>query len=84
MPRSHDVPAGGNRRLMAVFQGPAAGAITLDVGGREGGGEEVTTALPRLGVRVADQAEVRLVDQGGGLEGLAWFLLRQLLSGQLA
>ena len=32
----------------------------------------------------SDQPEVRLVDQGGGLERLAGLLLRQPLGGQLA
>ena len=43
---------------------------------------------PRLFQRWAsslvDQPEVRLVDQGRGLERLAGLLLRQLLGGQLA
>ena len=43
---------------------------------------------PRLsqspGLLGADEPQVRLVDQGGGLERLAGLLLRELLGGQLA
>ena len=38
----------------------------------------------RLGLVRVDQPEVRLVDQGGGLERLAGLLLGQPLGGQLA
>src|SRR5262249_36019845 len=38
------------------------------------GGEEVAAVLPAWFVGGADQPEVRLVDEGGGLKGLNWGL----------
>src|SRR5262249_16125098 len=62
----------------------AAGAFDEDAAhGLGRGGEEVAAAVPLRRVGRADQAEVGLVDQGGGLEGLAGLLLRQLGPRQL-
>ena len=64
----------------------AAGAVDQDPPhGLGRGGEEVAAAVPVPGsLSASDQPEVRLVDQGRGLERLAGLLLRQLLGGQLA
>ena len=44
--------------------------------------EEVASAIPVNSLTAADQAQIRLVDQSCGLEGLAHFLLRQLGGGE--
>ena len=44
----------------------------------------MTAAIPVLGLVAAHQAHVGLMHQRGGLEGLAWFLLGQLLGGEFA
>ena len=44
----------------------------------------MAAAAPLLGLLDIDQAQVGLVDQGGGLERLPRFLVGQLLGGQLA
>jgi hypothetical protein len=46
------------------------------------GGEEVAAAVPMLGLLRIHQPNVRLVDQGRGLERLAGLLLRHLLGSQ--
>src|SRR5262245_17919303 len=49
----------------------AAGVLDQDAAhGFRGGGEEVTAAVPVETVGGPDQAEVGLVDEGGGLQGL--------------
>ena len=63
----------------------AAGLIDENAAHRLGrGGEEVTAAVPGRLVPLADQAQVGLVNEGGGLERLPRLFLRQLLRGQLA
>jgi hypothetical protein len=47
------------------------------------GGEEVSPAIPVLGLLYADQPQVRLVDQGGWLKRLARRFLSHFLRGQL-
>ena len=46
-----------------------------------GGGEEMALAAPVLGLFLTDEPEVRLVDQGGGLERVARLLLGQFRCG---
>ena len=46
------------------------------------GGEEVAATVPPLGVGGADQPEVRLVDQGGRLQGVAGRLGGELGGGE--
>jgi hypothetical protein len=49
----------------------AAGSVHEDAAhGLRCGGEEVTAPVPPRGVRRSDQAQVRLVDQRGGVEGV--------------
>jgi hypothetical protein len=52
--------------------------------GARGGREEVPAAVPVLFLVFADQAQVGLVDQGGGLERLPRRFPGQLLGGQFA
>src|SRR5262249_41496737 len=52
--------------------------------GLGGGGEEVAAAVPVLGPFAVHQPQVRLVDQGGGLQRLAWLFLCQLLGREFA
>jgi hypothetical protein len=62
----------------------AAGLLDEDAAhGLSGGGEEVAAAVPGLRRFGVHQAQVRLVDQGGGLERLARLLLRHPLGRQL-
>ena len=62
----------------------APGAVDEDAAhGLGGGGEEVAPAVPAVVVRGADQPEVRLVDQGGGFECLAWGFGRHSRSREL-
>ena len=72
--------------VAAVLQASlAAGLVDQDAAHRLGrGGEEVAPAVPVLGLVHVDQPEIRLVDQGRGLERLAGLLLGQLLGGQAA
>jgi hypothetical protein len=71
------------QRPPALLPALAAGVLDQDPSHGFGrGGEEVAAAVPAR-VAGADEPEVRLVDQGGGLEGLAWLLLGQLAGGQL-
>jgi hypothetical protein len=59
-----------------------AGLIDQDVAhGR--GREEVAPAVPVVAPVPADEPDVGLVDQGGGLEGLARLLVAQPGGGQL-
>jgi hypothetical protein len=61
----------------------ATGAVDQDAAHRLGGsGEEVAAPAPVGRLPFADQPEVRLVDQGGRLEGLAGLLLDQPGGGQ--
>ena len=63
----------------------AAGGVDEDAAHRFGRrGEEVSAAVPVLGLFDINQPEVRLVDQGGGLQGLAGVLQGQPLGGQPA
>jgi hypothetical protein len=63
----------------------AAGVVDEDVPHGFGtGGVEVVSALPGALDRPADEAEVGLVDQGGGLERLARRLVGQAVGGELA
>ena len=48
------------------------------------GGEEMTAAVPILNLPCIHQANVRIMDECGGLERLAWFFVRQLSRRQLA
>ena len=69
-------------RLCRAFP---AGAIDEDTAHGLGcRGEEVAATVPLLAPVRVDQPQVRLVDQGRGLERLAGLLLRQPLGGQLA
>ena len=76
----------------ATFKSPAALRARLPPGtvdedaphGLGGRGEEMASAVPVRAVVGTDQPEVRLVNQGRGLERLAGLLLGQLLGGQLA
>ena len=70
----------------AVLLAPlAAGILDQDAAhGLGGGGEEVPAAVPAPILRRADEPEVRLVDQGGGLERLAGPLPGQPMRGQPA
>jgi hypothetical protein len=52
--------------------------------GLGGRGEEVPAAVPGLSRLGIDESKVRLVNEGGGLEGLSWGLAGQLGSGQTA
>jgi hypothetical protein len=65
--------------------GLVAGMLDEDpphgLGGRS---EEVTTAIPALAFRHLHQSQVRLVDQGRGLQGLARLLLGHAITCQLA
>ena len=47
------------------------------------GGEEMTSAFPAPGLFDIYQADIRLVDQGRGLEGLAGPFLGQLCAASL-
>ena len=56
----------------------AAGVLDQDAAhGLGGRGEEVAPAVPGLAFLLADQAQVDLVDQGGGLERVAGTLMRE-------
>ena len=74
-------PAGAAAPLPGL---PPAGGLDEDAAHRLGGGrEEVAAGVPPP-VSAADEPEVRLVDQGGRLEGLARGLGGQPGGGQLA
>ena len=63
----------------------ATGALDEDAPHGLGcGGEEVSAAVSLLDLLRVHEAQVRLVDQGGGLQRLARFLLGQLRRRQLA
>src|SRR5262245_54127907 len=63
----------------------AAGTLDQDAAhGLRRRGKEVPAAVPLLSLPLAHQAQVRLVDQGGGLQRLPWLFLSQALSGELA
>ena len=72
--------------LAPVFAAaPPLGTLDQDAAHRLGRrGEEVAAAVPVLGLLHVHQAEVRLVDQSGGLQCLPGFLLGQLLGRQPA
>src|SRR5262249_58838879 len=60
----------------------AAGILNQDAAhGLGSRGEEVAAAVPVVATGVADKAEVGLVDQGGGLEGLPRRLVSQAVGG---
>jgi hypothetical protein len=62
-------------------------ARTLDEDPAHGegcGGEKVSAAVPFRGVLAADEPEVRLVDEGGGLEGLPGAFFGELGGGEVA
>jgi hypothetical protein len=62
-----------------------AGVLDQDAAhGLGGSGEEVPTPAPMLGLLAADQPQVGLVDEGGGLERLAGLLVREPLGRQLS
>ena len=84
--RDRPRPGRDARPAAALLRGPlAAGVLDQDAAhGLGGGREEVAAAVPVLGVGRADEPEVRLVDQGGGLEGLAGLLAGQPGGGELA
>jgi hypothetical protein len=64
---------------------PAANLLDQDAAhGLGSRGEEVATAIPVLRLLDTHQPEVRLMHQGGRLEGLAGLLLRQALGRQPA
>jgi hypothetical protein len=70
----------------AAFE-PLAVAGPVDEDAAHGlgrGGEEVPPAVPARGVARAYEAQVGLVDQGRGLEGLPGRLAGEPLGGQLA
>jgi hypothetical protein len=63
---------------------PAPSLFDQDTAHRLGGGrEEVAAAVPLLVPASTDQPDVGLVDQCGGLKGLARLLLGHLLGCQL-
>ncbi len=63
----------------------AASPFNKDAANRlGGGGEEVAAAAPVVRQRPADEAEVGLVDEGGGLEGLTRLLGGQPDGGEFA
>src|SRR5262245_19283893 len=69
----------------ALRRMPSPGLIDEDAAhGLGSGGEEVAAAIPPLHLLGVHQPQIGLVDQSGRLEGLAWFLLGQLLGRQLA
>lgn len=48
------------------------GVVYQDAAHRLGsGGEEVTAAIPAIGLLASDEPDVSLVDEGGSLEGVA-------------
>src|SRR5262249_31716901 len=64
---------------------PVAGAIDEDAAhGLRCGGKEMSASVPVLLCAGADQAQIGLVDQGGGLERLSRLLVGELLGGELA
>ena len=68
-----------------LLSGLAAGVLDEDAAhGLGRGGEEVAAAVPAAVGVAADQPQVGLVDQGGGLERLPGLLLRQPPGGQPA
>ena len=78
-----EVDAGPTAAVLAASL--AAGVLDQDAPhglGRRG--EEMAAAVPIARASRSDQPQVRLVDQGGGLERLPGLLLRQPLGGQLA
>lgn len=52
--------------------------------GLRGGGKEMPPAVPMMGLFHVDQADVRVVDQGRGLQSLVGGLLGHFGGGQLA
>src|SRR5262245_23970779 len=69
----------------ALRRMPSPGLIDEDAAhGLGSGGEEVAAAIPPLHLLGVHQPQIGLVDQSGRLDGLAWFLLGQLLGRQLA
>src|SRR6516162_5367451 len=61
-----------------------AGGIDKDAAHRlRSGGEEVAAAVPMLRLLAFHQPQICLVNQGGCLERLSWFFLRQLLGSKL-
>src|SRR5262249_21188977 len=69
----------------ALEPAPVAGAVDEDAAhGLGGGSEEMPAAVPVPFLVVPDQAQVGLVNQGGGLERLSRLLVGQLLGGELA
>ena len=49
-----------------------------------GGGEEVAPVAPAVAISRADQAQVRLVDECGSVEGLPRLLVREFRGGEAA
>src|SRR5262249_41312720 len=77
---------GAANKLASMFLSALAASI-LDQDSAHGlgrGREEVPAAVPGLLGVVADKAEICLMDQGGGLQGLPRLLLGQTRSRQLA
>jgi hypothetical protein len=69
----------------ALETGFAAGVLDEEAAhGLGGGGEELAAAVPVSVGRLADQAQVRLVDQRRGLERLPGCLVPQPVRGQAA
>src|SRR5690242_873932 len=63
----------------------AAGALNENPAhGLGSRGEEMASAVPVLGLVRAYQPQIGFMDQGGGFERLAGFLLSDLLGGQAA
>src|SRR5262245_23767947 len=68
-----------------LFTFLATGVVDEDTAhGLGGGGEEVAAAVPVQFLVLADEAQVGLVNQGGGRQRLPRRLLTQLLGGESA
>src|SRR5262249_57440371 len=83
--RRHDVIQGDAVPAAAVLGAPLPpGVVHQDVTHGFGRcGEEVAAAVP-VPFQATHQAEISLVDQGGGLESLSGLLVGQFLGGQPA
>ena len=80
--RSRSIRPRGRRRAWRLAC--AARLLDQDAAHRLGrGGEEVAAAVPAAAAVDVDEPQVRLVDQGRGLERLPRLLARQPLGGQL-
>jgi len=78
------IEGGKGEAVAALGGGAGAGMIDEDAAHEGGGeGEEVGAALP-IDAVVADEFEPGLVDEGGGLEGVAGSFVLKVVSGEAA